>query len=144
MTTIAYRNGILAADSMATRGGSIMPERSQKVFRLRDGRLFGWCGEAGLGVRARMHFDDPKKHDPVVTTDGGALVIGLDGSIWTYEHGALVAAPGAPFYALGSGRGEAYGALAMGATARQAVAIAARFDNCTGGPVQWLRLRSRS
>lgn len=140
MTTIVYRDGILAADTRATHSGSILPERNKKVHRLRDGRLFAWCGDAGLGQRVLDHFNDPSKAAPEISDKGGALVIGLDGSIWTYEYNAMLLARGAPYRAMGSGRCEAYGALAMGASARRAVSVAAMFDTGTGGGVMWLRL----
>lgn len=45
------------------------------------------------------------------------------------------------FYAIGSGGPYAMGAMAMGATPEEAVAIAARFDPNTGGEVEVLNLK---
>lgn len=45
------------------------------------------------------------------------------------------------FYAVGSGAPYALGAMAMGASPEEAVAIAARFDPNTGGEVEVLKLK---
>lgn len=45
------------------------------------------------------------------------------------------------FYAIGSGGPYAMGAMAMGATPEEAVAVAARFDPNTGGEIEALTLR---
>lgn len=46
------------------------------------------------------------------------------------------------FYAVGSGGPYALGAMAMGASPEEAVAIAARFDPGTGGEVEVLKLEA--
>jgi hypothetical protein len=82
MTTIVYRRGVLAADTRATRNGTIMPERSRKVYRLRDGRLFAFCGDVGLGTRLFEHLNDPRKSAPVIGDNGGAVIAGPGGKLW--------------------------------------------------------------
>lgn len=47
------------------------------------------------------------------------------------------------FYAIGSGGPYAMGAMAMGATPAEAVAIAARFDPGTGGAIETFELKPR-
>lgn len=47
------------------------------------------------------------------------------------------------FYAIGSGGPYAMGAMAMGATPTEAVAIAARFDPGTGGAIETFELKPR-
>ena len=72
----------------------------------------------------------------------GILVIAPDGAIWKFEkqlHGFLVEAPQ---FAIGSGRAFAIGAMAMGATAREAVEVASRFDPHSGMGVDVLELAS--
>lgn len=46
------------------------------------------------------------------------------------------------YFAIGSGGPYAMGAMAMGATPEEAVAIAARFDPGTGGEVEVMHLRT--
>lgn len=141
MTTIVYRNGILAADTRSTRNDTIEPSESNKVFRLKDGRLFAWCGKSGIGIRVREWFNNPRLSLPSYEdTEGGAVIVATNGELFTFECGALVPAAKAPYLAMGSGRHEAYGALAMGASARKAVSVAMQFDTSTGGRVTWLRL----
>jgi ATP-dependent protease HslVU (ClpYQ) peptidase subunit len=45
MTTIAYRDGILAADGRTTYGDTIFTDNSRKIHRLSDGALFALCGD---------------------------------------------------------------------------------------------------
>lgn len=44
MTTIAYRDGILAGDSRITRGEVLLPAGQKKLFRLPDGSIAGTTG----------------------------------------------------------------------------------------------------
>lgn len=46
------------------------------------------------------------------------------------------------FYAIGSGGPYAIGAMAMGATPEEAVALASRFDPATGGHIETLQLKA--
>ena len=140
MTTIAYRNGVLAADTGVGLGDMMLPERFQKIHRLRDGRLFAWTGVAGDGARVLAHFNNPKKPMPE-KPDGVALIIDRRGIAWTLEEGAMLRVIGASYVARGSGKDFAYGAMAMGASAREAVKVAARFDLRSRPPVEALRLR---
>ena len=45
MTTIAYKDGVLAGDQRLTSKGFIWHDKERKVFRLRDGSLFGASGD---------------------------------------------------------------------------------------------------
>ena len=50
MTTIAYRDGIMAADSLETRKDFKDNQNCKKVWRLRDDSLFAYAGVTARGL----------------------------------------------------------------------------------------------
>lgn len=145
MTTIAWRDGILAADTATFihEGNTRVPEgAARKITRLRDGSLI-----AGSGVRREINvfahwYDsgcDPDKKPEfdnvtVLHVSHGGCVTIHDGKYDEREIGSC------PFYAMGSGAAAALGAMHAGATAAEAVAIAMLIDPWTGGEIQVERL----
>lgn len=142
MTTIAYRDGVLAADTLATWGDS------------RDGRCTkiakrGPVLAAGAGSMAQVQafldwFRAGMKGDPppAQAGDNSAFCYLIEPSGWFLMWGprgwersrddAL---------ALGSGGEYARGAMSAGATAEEAVAIAILHDVKSGGPITVLSVR---
>ena len=51
MTTIAYRNGVLAADGLGTRGSWLLPGKAQKLFRMKDGGMAAITGDYANGCQ---------------------------------------------------------------------------------------------
>lgn len=133
MTTIAYRDGVLAADSRITAGNLIVPGGFYKIRRLPCGSLFAGCGIVDNIERLLESIisDD----DPPSVRNTTAVQIDPKGSMWTYEGYVWVRQRG-PYGAWGSGSAFAYGALAMGASAKDAVRVAIKFDSGSGGPVR--------
>lgn len=138
MTTITYRSGCLAADSLVTSGrarcGTIT-----KVWKTDDGSLWAVCGkmayiEACKAWAAGDRLAAPPKMDESafvhVTPDGRVRECWGDG--WCESL--------ADFFAWGSGDEFAIGAMGMGADAATAVEVAARFDTATGGEITVLTL----
>jgi ATP-dependent protease HslVU (ClpYQ) peptidase subunit len=140
MTTIAYRDGVLAADTRVTRGGYIMPGHFCKIGRSPSGDLVGIsgnCAKADGFLRAVINGTaDPTAPEEGVT----ALVISPDGRITVHEAAGRFDITGAEFWAIGSGTSAALGALHAGASAEEAVRIAMLIDNDSGGEVNSLRL----
>src|SRR3990167_8012314 len=56
MTVIAYRKGIMAADSRCSDGPYVDSDTDKKIFRLSDGSLLGLSGNLvnGLALLARL------------------------------------------------------------------------------------------
>jgi hypothetical protein len=137
MTTIVYRNGILAADSQITFGSKLMG--ATKIVRAHDGVL---AGAGGKGGYAREFLDwavgdrrstPPEAKEGDDFMDRGCLFY-PDARVEVFEaSGRMIYHP--PYYAFGSGGSEALGALYMGATAEQAVAAAIAHDIYTGGDI---------
>ncbi len=142
MTTLVYRDGVLAADSRCTNGGYVVPEPATKVRKLADGSLVGFCGILSECQELAEWITDPIDDRPHLDDDSGRLVhVKTDGSVWLYECKAKpFRLDPTPFYAWGSGFPAALGALHMGADAEEAVRIASLVDTSSGGPVRSVRL----
>lgn len=147
MTTIAYKNGVMASDSCWTLGNAQVVSAS-KIHRLSSGGLLGQAGDNDQRSVAALFekIKDPRKfpsrqellgtvtefHGLLAlprrgvwyiaickTGPGGWVEDGEDCGIWEANRG---------FAAVGSGSDFAIGAMAAGKTAREAVAIACKFD----------------
>lgn len=148
MTTIAYRDGVIAADTRGTDDG-YHPGiyRTQKLFVVGDGDIIGTAGDDSTG----MVFVDwygskklgrrPKPPERLVTgeADFCCLVLTREGLFW-YDKWCRPNKIYDDFYAIGSGGSYAMGAMAHGASAEEAVKTAMRWDPNTGGDVVTLRL----
>lgn len=145
MTTIAYRDGVLAADSMLT-GYDADCGSVTKIRRNRHGWIGGACGNAGsislfmdwfLNTAARVDVKPP----PSVSDNAADGFVVVPGDRVFFWSGAPALWPViAPFHAIGSGMRFAMGAMAMGANAREAVEVARKFDVYTGGRIATLSL----
>lgn len=137
MTTIAVRDGVMAADTQST--GSFH-QRVKKIAKLPDGSLVGTAGNTDECQRAiEWLCSDGSVKQPKIP---GAHLIFLrpNGSIWlgegTFEPYRVMG----KFSAIGSGGAIAIGAMEAGATAAEAVRIAAKHDGNTSGPFNTLKL----
>lgn len=143
MTTVAYRDGVLAADSLISRCGNDAG-RSTKVRRVGD-LLVAGCGTTSLIQRfISWVVGGMKGHPPTLQIgESTACVVAIhpDGWIveWNGDHPPDMIR--APFAAWGSGADIALGAMGFGASAREAVAVAAKIDHNTGGEVQSISVR---
>lgn len=148
MTTIAYRNGVLAADTSAGIGGSVVG-RVTKIARNAVGDLAGAAGNACYAAAFLDWFiggekgEPPKaENDPQANSlDRGVIFRRADqtnGEIVVYEDRGnyhIIA----PYFAMGCGRPEALGAMFAGADAETAVRAAIAHDDHTNGEVEILR-----
>lgn len=145
MTIIAYRDGVMAADSKGSRNGAWAGYSIKIVKRAHDGALCGADGNANLAAAFRRWFlagENPDSRPKLSGDDNanaGALIVRPDGSMEEHDANGWHATSG-PFYAIGSGSPEALGAMAAGADARRAVEIAIELDNDCGGKIDVLRL----
>ena len=117
-----------------------LPETVTKVRRLRDGRLFAWTGKIGLGERVFAAMNKRMAPPKMGEGEGCAIVVDTKGRIFTYEDDALIRTYG-HYTARGSGKEYAFGALAMGATAVEAIKVARSLDHGTSGRIRTVTLR---
>ena len=148
MTTIAYKDGILAGDGRETNVSDPMEGESaivvnhncRKVFKLKDGRLFGAsrCSEDIV----RLHTALENNHPPPKLEDINALMIDLKGQIWLYE-GNIWQRVNKRYYAVGSGSVFAFPILWYGGSAIDAAKAGVEFDPYSGGKVTSVRLSKK-
>lgn len=140
MTTIAYRGGVLAADSRAYSGGAAPIGAKVKIHRLPDGTLFGVSSNnVGADTLLRRWVEggcQPAESGDLKPDSFSVLLIRPDGAVFYANDNLDLSGPlSAPFFAIGSGKEAALGAMVMGADARRAVEVACELDMWSGGPV---------
>ena len=134
MTTIAYRDGVLAADSRS-EDSCTKVFCFPKIYKV-AGRLVGMAGCVSKGqeflewLRAggeRLKIDEDRM---------SAIALLEDGSVEVYEDTTFwLDLPPGEFYAVGSGAAAALAAMHCGKSAAEAVEIACRVDPSSEGPV---------
>ncbi len=134
MTTIAYRDGVIACDSQVTAGDLIVTKGRNKVRRREGVTLIG-CGNENIVDKVfrtwpNVSVGSDEWNAYVIDCEGTWECGSNDGILWKVrmrrgEHGAL-----------GSGRCYALGAMDMGASAADAVRIASERDVNTGGKIR--------
>lgn len=140
MTTIAYRGGVMAADSMAYLGSrEAKHARKTKLRKLPDGSVAGASSsEVGLTSALLDWVEQGCSPDNRPSSDGSGfelLVVKPNacGAVELYNDSFYPTKAYADFTAIGSGSAYALGAMAMGADAHMAVRVAGQFDHFTGG-----------
>lgn len=143
MTTIAFRDGVMAADSRYTTGGII--SKGTKLFRKRVGKKTVVIGVAGSVAASRKFVDwygtGTAMPEDLVPSDGQEFVALIwDGAkLWIVEHLGHPYEVEDEYCAIGSGASFALAAMDCGKSAREAVRIACKRDCYSGLPVITLR-----
>lgn len=150
MTTIAYRDGVLAADSQFTAGGVHRGEARKVsyyddyVYGKRVRTLIGLSGSAALCQAVMEWFKSgmPPESKPKAEEDQTltALTVreGFNPVIWDKHLGQQTLKT--EFVALGAGNEIAFGAMGAGASAEEAVKIACRYCIYSSEPVHTVSL----
>lgn len=146
MTTIAYRSGLLAFDSLVS-------DDSCKIGFIEKARVLTNCMVAGAGnvediaafldwfERHGGSMEHRTKYFPENTAGSlSGLIIYRDGSIYMCDEKLYPYKVNTKFAAIGTGSNVALGAMLMGASAAKAVEIAAQIDTHTGGEIKVLTL----
>ena len=143
MTTIAYRDGVMAADRRAYAGGPHPVGMKVKVKRTRLGGLIG-VSTAKVGEADRFCGLVNEQGSSLSLDDEievQALLVEPDGTVFFFNEGRCFSGPiDAEFLSIGSGEKYAYGALMMGASAQEAVEIACECDVYSQGPAMIWRV----
>jgi len=136
MTTVAWDGKTLAADSQGTIGG--IRCKVAKILRSRNGFLAAAAGPADAilpwlrWVAAGLKPDEQPEQ---LSDKGMVMIVDPKGRVYTFEGSPVRMPLLDKFWAFGSGGELAMGAMAMGADARTAVKVAAKFDVYTGGRI---------
>lgn len=136
MTTIAYKDGVIATDSMISAGNTITDQNAEKRI-VRDGIQFFIAGATSDHIKLVEEYINPTGRD---VCSAGAFVV--DGEM-LYRVGREDDGKGiwrCPLRkdnpaAMGSGQDFALAAMDFGNSAEKAVLYARTRDLYTGGPV---------
>jgi ATP-dependent protease HslVU (ClpYQ) peptidase subunit len=141
MTTIVYRDGILASDTQISYGSTLMPGSVRKIHKLSNGALYGFTGSLEVGEIMRRRVTKASDEDGPLEEEVDlkgevfeAIIVQPDGQILCFENRIWMEIK-CPYIAMGSGKDYAYGALHMGASAKQALKTAMTLDPATGGRI---------
>lgn len=149
MTTIAYKDGIIAADSRATyttEAGGSRKHICTKLYRkqITEGRktfdvIIATAGESSPSLVFLDWYGTGTPIPDVLLHHGGdftCLILRPDG---LFEVDVMCRPDPImePFYAIGSGAKEALAAMHCGKSAIEAVRVASVYDPYTGGRIHW-------
>ena len=142
MSIVAWDGKSLAADRMAT--ADEMRYAVTKIMPVKGGAI-AWCGPQEYGLTLLewvLEGEQQDKWPECQARDNWAriIVVKHGGCIYEYESLPIPQPITEPFMAWGSGRDFAMGAMAAGATAKQAVEITNRFSTTCGCGVDVVRL----
>ena len=133
MTTIAYKDGVIAGDTMVWEGQTATGHAA-KVGRLPDGSLWGFAGMSKDLSRLKPWLLCPIGNPVEIDKESSLMIVLTDGRVMFYEENGFLETK-APFHAFGSGSDIAMGAMWAGATAQLAVAAAIDMNAYTAGDV---------
>lgn len=142
MTTIAYKDGVLAGDRRIMAGDTHYGSRI-KVCRRDDGALFGASGESAKCLALKGWFlggeNEPFPAD-IIGNGAECMIVRPDRTVEWRRGSEHKAWPNASEFAIGSGALAARGAMIAGADAPAAVMAAIALDSWTGDGVDVLTL----
>ena len=139
MSIIAYKDGILAADSQVTSGPYKSIWEFSKIKKFDD----GYAGFSGLVSDIPILFDLIKGREIERDTEelsAAAIVMPNQGKPYiasSDELGKLCKEPISNFSAIGTGSTIAMELMQSGASAKEAVKAAIKLDIYSGGAVKW-------
>jgi len=138
MTTIAFKEGILAGDKMSVNG-NLKYARVTKVHKI-NGCLCAIAGPYDIGMEMLHWFQEGAEPDDfpgiqMETNESTLLVITPERRITLYERSPIPLIFEQEVVAIGSGRDFALAAMELGCSAEEAVRVAMKLDAYTGGDV---------
>ena len=142
MTAIAYRDGVLAADSVGwTAGCSVKLPVAPKIRRTRCGGMIAAAGNTTVIEQFHLwHTSSGGKPDNLNEDDIAVIWVKADGTVWFCTHRLHFAQFHGEFLAIGGPVEFMMGALFAGATAERAVRLAIEHTDSAGGHVQTMRI----
>ena len=135
MTTIAYKDGVMAADSQTDW---FYRETVDIKIQKKHGVMVGSCGNTGDGKKFRDWILN-KGDKPELKDKFSALVV-RNGRVTQYDS-CLVPMRSEKYTAIGSGAAFAIAAMDCGKNAIEAVRIAKRRDISTGGRIRTIKTK---
>jgi 20S proteasome alpha/beta subunit len=136
MTTIAYKDGVLAADSGASVGNYII--KTTKLVPLPDGGAVACAGAGPIGqgfIRWILGGRDEDERPVVESGDEFSAIHMVSDGIFVYMQDTQGPTHTSDPFAIGSGCDFAIAAMHLGATAEEAVELACELDIYCSLPV---------
>jgi ATP-dependent protease HslVU (ClpYQ) peptidase subunit len=140
MTTICYKDGILCSDSQMTSGGTVQSYNTVKLHRLPGGWIGGCGGISDFSTVLEFLRGNIEELPKGLSFAG--LYMKDNGECCVVEScagGYIRELVCHTFYAIGSGGDFAMGAMAAGASAKEAVKIAIKHDIYSGGRIRMVK-----
>ena len=139
LSIVAWDGKSIACDSMSISGE--YKQETEKMRTLKDGTILAWTGpyENGLGLIDWWNAGAVQDEWPVFQSKDGdwaRLIVAKGNEVVEYEQLPYPQPVTTPYAAWGSGRDFAIGALAMGATAKEAVEVACKHCLSCGPPIR--------
>lgn len=141
MTTIAFKDGYISADSNTTVG-NIFGGTTKKIKIIGD-IIIACAGSSRQATQFYEWVEDGMIKKDRVKLDSMRALVYRQGKIWVMERDCILFRTKAPFFAIGSGSELASGAMQFGATAEEAVKVACKLDNCSGGKVYTINCKTK-
>ena len=147
MTTLAYKSGILAADTKVSDDSDYVANATK--IRKMQGHLIGASGDMDVMHWFLTNFKPDLLTGKLQLKSAGilkegsldAIIVDPEGKLYHYSDRLLVTPITAfNYYACGSGSPFALGAMFAGATAKEAVKAAMKHDAHTGGRLMSIKL----
>lgn len=141
MTTIAANTTEMAGDLQGTIGGGVIIKLHTKVFKFQPHELHythgqfivGFSGETGQIMDCVDYFNNPDLWKrPPSPKSMHAVVLTEKKHLYSFVHPAKWTRLKQNYFAAGSGQQVALGALAVGASPKDAVLAATKVDPFTG------------
>ena len=144
MTIIAFKDGVMAADTMLSSHNS--QNRAQKIVRLPDGGVAGGCGQWNRAYAGLKYLADGGDMDARGNTrapegppniEGATLLVAkADGSLWLIEDEFPAFPLRDSTASVGCGSDAALMAMTLGLSAVEAATRVTKQDVLCGEPVQ--------
>ncbi len=140
MTTIVYKNNIIAIDSRFTAGGTICDDNANKIHK-KNGVIFACCGPVSEYPEIiKAYFGEPYKEKSdvaaIVADKGRVYVVAIDPDDGFFKEDITDS-----YVCLGTGQKHAYTALDCGCHPVDAVKMAIKRDIYSGGRVRTYKVK---
>lgn len=144
MTTIVYKNGLIATDSRASSGQLIVDDDFVKVKKNEHG-FFAYAGTPA-DIDSFI-AESMASREGTYEWECGALWVSNSGQLYSIDQNEkgffyILELSLEKHYASGSGMDFALVAMDLGCTAREAVEAAARRDSGSGGTIRVYDIRT--
>ena len=141
MTTIAYKDGVIAYDSQLTNGSgdTITDDNYDKHRLVKNVHFFMSGGACDYDKFIGAYFgddEDPEIDIAAIIVDDGKVYSSstkTNGKLWKLEITEMI-------YSIGSGSDHAITAMDLGCNSVQAVKMAIKRDTFTGGKIRRFKL----